>query len=316
MYYEPYRPKRRPSCLGRLFRIALILAILWAALMLVTRLPLSIKMPSIDGGFSLDGLFSSGYTHILLLGADNEEERGRTDSIIVASLGNGEIKLTSIMRDTLVNIEGYGRQKINAAYRFGGEQLAMRTINQAFGLDITRYAVIDFEGFSKLIDSLGGVSVNVTKAEMQAINGGLDTTWKRLGDGGAVDYLTEYGPDTQLTGPQALAFSRIRKIDSDYVRTSRQRAVLEAMVAKFRSTKNPVVYAKLMQTAFSTIETNVNVFEIGVEAIKLLTGNPKMDQLRLPADGAYTTGTVEGAWVIKPDLAKNQKLLQDFLNGK
>jgi LCP family protein required for cell wall assembly len=308
MYYEPYRPRRRPSCIGRLFRIALILAVLWVLLMLVTSLPISI------GGFSLDGLFSSGCNNILLLGADNEEGHGRTDTIIVASLGSGEIKLTSIMRDTLVNLEGHGQNKINAAYRLGGEQLAMDTVNKAFGLGITRYAVIDFEGFSDLIDSVGGVTVHVSKAEMQEINKGLEATWKRLGDGRPIDYLKTYDKDVLLTGPQALAYSRIRKIDSDYVRTSRQRAVLESLLGKLRSNRNPVVLAKLMQTAFSTIKTNINVFEIGAISVKLLGGSQKIEQLRLPADGAFTTGTVDGAWVIKPDLPKNRKLLQAFLS--
>jgi LCP family protein required for cell wall assembly len=315
MYYEPYRPRRRPSCLGRLFRIALILAILWAVLTVIASLPISIDLPFSSGSLKLDGLFTSGSNSILLLGADNEQGRGRTDTIIVATLGSGEVKLTSILRDTMVNIEGYGQHKINAAYRLGGEQLAMKTINQAFGLGITRYAVIDFEGFSDLIDSVGGVAVNVSKAEMQEINKGLDATWKRLGDGRPIDYLTTTGENTLLTGPQALAYARIRKIDSDYVRTSRQRAVLEALIEKLRGTKNPVVYARLMQTALSTIKTNVNVFEIGVDAVKLLSGGLKMEQLRLPADGAFTTGTVDGAWVIKPDLDKNRKLLQAFLNA-
>ena len=232
----------------------------------------------------------------------------------MASLGSGELKLTSIMRDTLVNLEGYGQNKINAAYRLGGEQLAMDTVNKAFGLNVTRYAVIDFEGFSDLIDSVGGVAVHVSKAEMQEINKGLDATWKRLGDGRPIDYLKTYGEDILLTGPQALAYSRIRKIDSDYMRTSRQRAVLEALLGKLRSNRNPVVLAKLMQTAFSTIKTNINVFEIGAIAVRLLGGSPKMEQLRLPADGAFTTDTVDGAWVIKPDLPKNRKLLQAFLS--
>ena len=308
MYYEPYRPKRRPSCIGRLFRIALILAILWVVLMLVTNLPISI------GGFSLDGVFSSGYDNILLMGADNEEGRGRTDTIIVASLGGGKIKLTSIMRDTYVNLEGYGQNKINAAYRLGGEKLAMDTVNRAFGLNITRYAVIDFEGFSDLIDSVGGVTVRVSKAEMKEINKGLDTTWKRLGDGRPIEYLKTYGEKILLSGPQALAYSRIRKIDSDYVRTSRQRAVLEALLSKLRSNRNPVVLAKLMQTALSNIKTNINVFEIGAISVRLLSGSQKVEQMRLPADGAFSSGTVDGAWVIKPDLPKNRKLLQAFLN--
>ena len=308
MYYEPYRPKRRPSCIGRLFRIALILAILWVVLMLVTNLPISI------GGFSLDGVFSSRHDNILLMGADNEEGRGRTDTIIVASLGGGKIKLTSIMRDTYVNLEGYGQNKVNAAYRLGGEKLAMDTVNRAFGLNITRYAVIDFEGFSDLIDSVGGVTVRVSKAEMQEINKGLDTTWKRLGDGRPIEYLKTYGEKILLSGPQALAYSRIRKIDSDYVRTSRQRAVLEALLSKLRSNRNPFVLAKLMQTALSNIKTNINVFEIGAISVRLLSGSHIIEQMRLPADGAFSSGTVDGAWVIKPDLPKNRKLLQAFLN--
>lgn len=316
MYYEPYRPKRRPSCLGRLFRIALILAVLWAVLLLVTRLPLSINLTLENGGISLDGLLPSGYTDILLMGADNEEGRGRTDTIIVASIGSGEIKLTSIMRDTLVNIEGYGKHKINAAYRFGGEETAIKTVNKAFGLNITRYAVIGFEGFSNLIDSVGGVTVSVSKAEMQEINKGLDTTWKRLGGGRPIEYLTTYGEKTHLNGLQALAYARIRKIDSDYMRASRQRAVLEALVVKLRATKNPVVFAKLLQTALSTVKTNMSVFEIGLLGAQALTGGVRISQFRLPAEGAYTTGTEDGAWVIKPDLDKNRQLLREFLNRK
>jgi anionic cell wall polymer biosynthesis LytR-Cps2A-Psr (LCP) family protein len=97
------------------------------------------------------------------------------------------------------------------------------------------------------------------------------------------------------------------------VRASRQRAVLSAMIEKLRATKNPVVYARLMQTVFSTVKTNVNAFEIGLEAVKVLTGGLSVEQFRLPAEGAYTTGTVDGAWVIKPDLEKNRKLLNAFL---
>ena len=287
MYYEPYRPKRRPSCLGRLFRIALILAVLWAVMLLVTRLPLSFNLPLVNGTVSLDGLLPSGYTDILLLGADNEVGRGRTDTIIVASIGKGEIKLTSIMRDTLVNIEGYGKHKINAAYRFGGEKTAMQTVNKAFGLNITRYAVIGFEGFSNLIDSVGGVAVSVSKAEMQEINKGLDATWKRLGGGRPIEYLTTYGEKTHLNGPQALAFARIRKIDSDYKRASRQRAVLEALFFKLRTTKNPLVFMKLLKTALSTVKTNMSVFEIGLLGAQALTGG--MELIAVPPSAKART---------------------------
>jgi LCP family protein required for cell wall assembly len=314
MYYEPYRPRRRPSCLGRLFRLSLILLVLWAVFTLITNLPAGIKLPFFDGDLSLNDLLPSGYTNILLLGEDNEDGRGRTDTIMVATIGGGEIKLTSIMRDTLVDLGDYGRQKINAAYRLGGETLAMRVVNQAFGLDITRYAVIDFEGFSHLIDSVGGVQVNVTKAEMQQINQGVKKTWKRLGDGtGNIRYLERYGADVLLTGPQALAYSRIRKIDSDYMRTSRQRAVIEALVQKLRENRSPIVLAKLAQTALSNVKTNVNVLEIGILGVRALMDGQRVRQLRLPADGTFKSGVDGGAWVIKPDFDKNRKLLHEFL---
>lgn len=314
MYYEPYRPRRRPSCLGRLFRIALILALAWVAFMLITSLPISIQLPFGGGRLSLNELRPSGSTSILLLGADNEAERGRTDTIIVATIGGGSVKLTSILRDTLVDMGDYGRHKINAAYRLGGEKLALDAVNRAFGLSLTRYAVIDFEGFSHLIDSVGGVQMDVSKAEMKEINKGLDATWKRLGDGtDNVDYLMTYGDGTLLTGPQALAYSRIRSIDSDYMRTSRQRNMLEALIDKVRSTHNPVVLAKLAQTALANVRTNANLMEIGMLGVRALTDGGSIEQLRLPADGAFTTGTVDGAWVIKPDLEKNRKLLKSFL---
>jgi LCP family protein required for cell wall assembly len=324
MYYEPYRPRKRPGCLRRLFRIALILAVLWAAFTLVSGLPLSInlffeiQLPGLFGGDNLavNKSLPSGYTNILLLGTDNEAGRGRTDTMIVASIKGGAVKLTSIMRDTFVDMGAYGRQKINAAYRLGGEQLAMRTVNQAFGLNITRYAAIDFEGFSHLIDSVGGVRVNVSKAEMQQINAGVKKTWKRLGDGtDNIAYLGTYGENTLLSGPQALAFSRIRKIDSDYARTGRQRAVLEALLRKLRSGQSPIVYARLAQTAFSSIETNVNLLEIGIMAAGILRDGASIQQYRIPADGAFTSGTQDGVWAITPNLEKNQKLLREFIYG-
>ncbi len=146
-------------------------------------------------------------------------ERGRSDSIIILSIDyvHNKLKLSSVMRDTYVYVEGHGNTKINHAYAYGGPVLAIKTLNSNFDLNIKDFVAVDFEGFKKIIDILGGVEIEIKDYELP--------TMETVGIYEAGIY--------NLNGEQALAYSRIRKQGSgDYERTDRQRRVLEALFRK------------------------------------------------------------------------------------
>lgn len=326
MYYEPYRGKerararRKPGCVKRLIHFAIALFVVWAGFMLISG---NVAMPDLFGreaaSLSVNTALPGGWTNILLLGTDKEESGyGRSDSIIIASISDrGEVKLTSIMRDTMVDMGEEGAHKLNAAYRLGGPELAMRTVNEAFGMNITRYAAVDFSGFASLIDSVGGIEVSLTEQEMDAINQSLSKAYKknRVYNGVKMEPLTEYGDNIHLSGTHALFYARIRKLDSDYMRASRQRTVIEALIAKVRKTKNPITLASFAAEALKVVTTNVSVAQMGLLGGKILLGGGGISQLRLPADGTYESGTRDGVWAIWPDFEKNRQLLREFIYG-
>lgn len=305
MYYEGRAPRRerrtrydRPSFLARLLRLILVVALIWALL-----------------GAGYTALIDGGWTHILLLGVDYDENgTSRSDTMIVASVSPlGAVRLTSLLRDTWVEIPGHGEGKINAAYRYGGAQLAMDTVNQAFDLHITRYATVSFRAFPLLIDALGGVKLPVTQAEMQEINSNLNSTRKFLEKFGTdTSPLSEYGDEVRLTGAQAVSYARIRHIGDDYERTARQRRVLSAILDKARHTYNPVALVSFFRTALDITDTNVfwpHMAYLGVAALI----KDDINQLRLPAEGAYESGTYSGVWSIRPDLRANREIWNAFL---
>jgi len=305
LYYEQRRaPKRRrsryegPSFWARLVRFLIASAVVWAILAAACTLV-------VDGG----------WTDILLLGVDHDSEgTSRSDTIIIASVGPlGQVRLTSVLRDTWVDIPGHSPNKINAAYRFGGPELAMETVNQAFGLDIKQYAVISLRTFPMLIDALGGVDIAVSEAEMHEVNANLAATRSILQKSGVdTSELKTWGDSVHLTGAQALSFARIRSIGSDYARTSRQRQVLEAMLVKARSVRNPLVLVKFFRTALEVTQTNVYWPQMAALGVFALIHND-VQQLRLPADGTFESGTFNGTWCIQPDLPANRAILNEFL---
>lgn len=168
--------------------------------------------------------------NVALFGVDTRDEdsfSGRSDTIIIASVDkkNNVVKLTSILRDSYVAIEGHKNQKITHAYAFGGAELAIKTINQNFGMNITDYATINFYKLADAIDILGGIDIEVTEAERKHLND--------IGDDENPDfnYLDEAGT-VHLNGEQAVVYARLRKIDSDVARSNRQRKVIEALIVQ------------------------------------------------------------------------------------
>jgi LCP family protein required for cell wall assembly len=264
-------------------------------------------------------LDDQGWWNILLLGSDSrnmDNYYGLTDSIVILSVypADGEAKLTSIMRDTWVDIYGVGGRKINSANVYGGPDLIMRTVNEYFGMNLTDYALVSMEALADVIDYIGGIDIAVTETEMSAINTQL--TWD------AADFtlndatpLGTFGDSVHLTGNQALAFARIRKLDSDYVRTERQRTVLIAMADKLQGTDARTLSAVVLKLA-GYVQTNLSIAQmVSLATIGLGIDMQSVEQLRLPADGTFQSDTYDGVWSIRADFEANQQILNDFIYG-
>ncbi len=200
--------------------------------------------------------------NVLMFGSDSRSdspEDGRSDSILMVSIDNRhkKLKLTSFLRDTFVEIPGYGYNKLNAAYAFGGPKLAVETIERNFGVDIDRYIVIDFQNFVSIVDVLGGVDVELTDDEAATINRILRVEHKSDKAepiyGGGVHHLN---------GAQALAHSRNRDSAlSDFDRTSRQRDVVFAIINEFKTASLPQL-TSIVSEVGPMITTNFKKSEI------------------------------------------------------
>ncbi|MBR7187995.1 MAG: LCP family protein [Clostridia bacterium] len=304
MYYESYQKKprrRRPRAKRRTFGewlaqglLKLLALLLIAALLcagLLYALPPGTFLVEPEGGelALTDGLPAS-CINVLLLGTDVlRSSMQRSDAVLIASVGYGKLKLTSVLRDTVVDIPGHGQGKLNAAFAYGGAELAMRTLNQTFGLNIMHYAQVDFVALVKLVDAIGGVEIDLTDAERDRLNLTLRGSGKIFAPLGYTAHeVTASGENIHLDGLQALSYARIRKIDSDFVRTSRQRKLLNAMLKKIRSSLwNPALWVRLGRAVLESVHTNMSplqILSLGEKA--LLAGGA--EQLRLPVDGSYT----------------------------
>lgn len=242
--------------------------------------------------------------NIMVFGADNhsESEYGRSDSMILVSLNSKtkELVMTSFLRDLWVEIPGYGEDRLNAAYSFGGPKLAIETIQQNFGVKIDRYAVVDFESFTNIIDILGGIDLELTDEEIDYINwqswknNQVDTRYEIQDSAGVV----------HLNGRQALWYSRDRdSAGSDFDRTSRQRIVMDTILSGMKSSNLPQILNILYQIG-PMIETNLSKGEIvylGQNALTYLNFETK--QLGVPdlESGNFSNATIDGKMVLVID---------------
>ncbi len=268
-----------------------------------------------------EALSTDEWLNILLLGSDSSDpdQPGRTDTMIIASVNmlNGDLKLTYIMRDTYVKIAGHGSNKITSANWFGGPDLAIKTVNQNFDMNITHYAMVDFSSFAYIVDALGGIEMTVSEKELPYVN-------QLIRDMSVLypeiqlekNELPAAGENLHLDGMQTLAYSRIRKLDSDHQRTGRQRQVLNAILQKLRTVRDPGTLYKLFDIGMSYVRTSLSPADIVQLALKVITGGADFEELKIPANNAYTTETVKGMEVLQPDLKKNTRLLHEFIYGK
>lgn len=276
----------------------------------------SAEAEALEAGLdAFEAASEDGWLNILLLGCDSytTNTRQRTDSMIIVSINleAKKIKMTSLMRDTWITVPGKSsHRKLTELCTVGGPEMTIQAINENFGMNIEKYALISMAGIAEIIDLLGGVDLDVTEEERRALNKGLFD----LSGLSGMEKLEESGENVHLNGNQATAYARIRKIDSDYVRTERQRTVLLAMAEKLRGGASATTLLTIVNTLLNYVETNLNLAEImGIAAVGLNIDLSGVEQLRLPADGTFQSGMFGNVWCIKPNFAKNAEILHEFI---
>jgi len=257
--------------------------------------------------------------NILLVGIDgrtadmdskNSTQHGDVQIIVSINKQDGSIKLTSVLRDLYVTIPGYkSKNRINVAYSRGGGQLAMRTMNKLLELNIEHYVVINFYGLASIIDSLGGVDIELTKAEAGAINTYIKKNLKKGGyDNQDKDYkripLEKKAGVQHLDGIQAVMYARLRSIDNDFKRSERQRHLLEVLLAKVLDGGLDMdKLLKLMEICLPYAETNLSAMDMVKLAMgvlnsgimdKLSEGAALLEQNRVPMDETWKYDTTSG----------------------
>lgn len=250
----------------------------------------------------------SSMINILLIGQDRREEESisRADSIILCTFRPEEKKIivTSFLRDLYVKISGHQDNRLNAAYALGGMELMTKTIEENFCLQIDGCVEADFSQFPQIIDILGGVSIELRQDEADSINRAVPGT------------LTE-GIQV-LNGTQALAYSRIRNLDSDgdFSRTARQRKLISSLLESYRDA-NLLTILSIVVDTLPMITTDLSKKQILRLTAKLfpLLDSPQFLNQRVPADGTYKYQRIRNMEVLTADMESIRKQLRDTLTS-
>lgn len=243
--------------------------------------------------------------------------RGRTDSIMIATINSvdNELKLTSIMRDSYVQIPEFTDNKINAAYHNGGMSSLIKTIKTNFGIEVDGYVLVNFDSFEQLVDAVGGIDITLDEKEVKYLN--------------STNYISDSSNHTlsvgknHMNGNQALGFARVRYVMrdgeyGDFARTLRHRTVMQALFKRVQDKSTLELIAmipKILPMLTTNIEKNdlINYISMGV---KVREQNAKIATLNVPVEGAYKITRARGMSIILPDpLSKSVDQMQEFIYG-
>ena len=247
---------------------------------------------------------------------DLVKRSSRSDAMMILTVDskNKSLKLTSLNRDTYVNIPGHGNEKLTHAYAYGGANLLIETIENNFEIDIQNYAVVDFYSFMDIVDALGGVEVDVQSSEIKELNKFIPETykWSNNTNKESIEYINSAGIQ-RLNGYQTLAYARIRKNDSTQERDRRQRQVIEGLM---NGVKNlPVTkYPKLLDTILPYVKTNMKPTEIISLAGNILgIGSLSITQIEFPFANASSSVTLPNAGFVIKYESSSLNTLHDFI---
>lgn len=265
----------------------------------------------------VNSVHDDSITNIAMFGVDsrNSEFRGLSDVVMVLTVDNrhNTVKMTSILRDSLVYIEGDGYgggyyneyNKINAAYSWGGPELAIRTLNQNFGLRIEDYVTVNFVNMAAIVDAFGGVEMEVTYDEIDEINTNLFTLMREVEDQMSMDYANgvegvDYpqvvdsdfmsatgDTDTYLlNGNQAVSYGRIRNIGSDFARVDRQQKVLSALIDRVKIF-GVAEYPNLVKKLAPYVQTSLSIDDV-ISMLPILATDLSVERITMPDYEAET----------------------------
>lgn len=263
------------------------------------------------------GITTSEYddvTNIALLGLDTREDNtsGRADANVILTIDrkHKKIKLTTIARDSYVSIDGRGKDKLTHAHAFGKSQLAVKTLNQNFDLEISDYVTINFYGLARIIDYIGGVTLDITSEEMEEMNVNIIPSMTLDGKEGKLIKK----PGVQLVdGIQAVSYARIRYTDNDLERGNRQKEVLSAMFAAVKD-MNPLKLPETAKLILGECETSLNTDDIMDIGFWAILNTPEIEQLGIPNENISSSGKmIGGVWYYVYDIETAKKEIKDFI---
>ena len=263
-----------------------------------------------------------GIINILLIGSDSRTggEDGRSDAMILLSVNHAtnQVYMTSLLRDMYVEIPGYKGNRLNAAYSYGGAELLLDTVEHNLDIDVNRYVLVNFEAFAKLVDAVGGIDLELTKEEIEYVNGYLVEYNILMGRAEGTDYMdTSVGGMVHLNGPQALAYSRNRYIGTDFGRTERQRKILSAVIDKFpkAALTNPKEMINGIMPNLTTNLTQGECYGLCFTAAGALAGY-EIVQGSIPVEGTYSNATIRDMAVLEVDFEANKQYIRDTIYKK
>lgn len=245
----------------------------------------------------LDYMKDSTYT-VLILGIDGDSYEGqRSDSIMLGriDLKKKELRIVSIPRDSLVEIYDF-KDKIGHAYAYGGPELTMEVIEKNFSIKVDGYLCLNFISFREFIESIGGIDVYMTEEEAEiALSRKEEGTFK-------------------INGEEALTFSRIRALDSDYLRTARQRRVVESIIQRLKELNRDSL-PELIKIFNSLVSTNISLDNIFSLAMILRDEDIAIKTNLIPSEDIGYGDIVEGVWYLVFDKEEAAVLMENFLKG-
>ncbi|WP_346939692.1 LCP family protein [uncultured Clostridium sp.] len=254
--------------------------------------------------------------NIAILGVDEaENDVGRSDALMIATFDpvHKKLKITSIMRDTYVDIPENGKDKINHAFAYGGPQLSIKTLNQNFGLNIKDYVKINFKELEGLVDAIGGIDMELSDKEIVEVNDYIVRVSKALNLPTNRLEKSESGK-VHLDGFQTLGYCRIRSTDNgDFDRTERHRKIMTEMFNKI-SNAGTAELASMATKLLPYVETSLSNKEIiNLAANVLDLGTKNIEQERFPRDDYAKNSNINGVFYLCYDEAYTEEQIHEYI---
>lgn len=248
-------------------------------------------------------------TNIMLVGVDSLEDvyTGRSDTMLLISINKekNKVVMTSFLRDTYVNIPGRGGDRLNAANVFGGTELLKETIKANYDITVDNTILVNFFTVRSIIDSLGGIDLELTKEEIEIMNGFLVSQAETFNLEQGTDFMEEKDGTYHVNGNQALAYARIRYIGTDFARTGRQRKVINACLEKIKS-QGALGAISFAKDNADRLKTDMGIMDLGNLLYTMADFNSfSVEEFTIPMDGTWKDATVDGMSVLDIDFSRN-----------